>query len=195
MQTTHPALGNRNENIGGGHGLSGILDTLIGTTSTILNIFDQASSAIPVPFVHPLVASVASLLRAVQVSFRIVIFVTLWTNDCQQTRSNHGDMRQIAAVAGEFVIMLAETCAGDEMKPSRPFQQALRRLEEWVHIIIFLPSSLDFCHRKLHDIAQQCNELGRRNVFWRFLQQGVDQNSLSSMKQDLQNAVVEFQVP
>ena len=49
-------------------------------------------------------------------------------------------------------------------------------------------------HRKLHDIAQQCNELGRRNVLWRFFQQGVDQNSLSGIKQDLQNAVVEFQV-
>ena len=39
-------------------------------------------------------------------------------------------MRQITAVAGEFVVMLAETCAGDEMKPSRPFQQALDRLGE-----------------------------------------------------------------
>ena len=64
-----------------------------------------------------------------------------------------------------------------------------------MHLIIFLPSSLDKHRRKMHDIAQQCNELGRRNVFWRFFQQGVDQNSLSGMKQDLQNAVVEFQVP
>ena len=39
-------------------------------------------------------------------------------------------MRQIAAVAGEFVVMLAEICAGDEMKPSPPFQQALGRLEK-----------------------------------------------------------------
>ena len=43
-------------------------------------------------------------------------------------------MRQIAAVAGESVVMLAvvmlaETCAGDEIKPSRPFQQALGGLE------------------------------------------------------------------
>ena len=52
------------------------------------------------------------------------------TNNCQQTRSNHGDMKQIAALAGEFVVMLAETCAGDEMKPSRAFQQALSRLEK-----------------------------------------------------------------
>ena len=114
-------MANRNRNINGYHGLSGILDTIIGTTSTILNIFNEASNAIPVPFVQPLVASIASLLMAVQVSFRILVFVTLRTNDCQQTRSNHGDMRQIAAVAGEFVVMLAETCAGDEMKPSRPF--------------------------------------------------------------------------
>ena len=121
---------NRNRNIGGRHGLSGILDTIINTTSTILNVFNEASNLIPVPFVHPLVASVASLLTAVQVSFRILVCVALRTNDCQQTRSNHGDMRQIAAVAGEFVVMLAETCAGDEMKPSRAFQQALSRLEE-----------------------------------------------------------------
>ena len=39
-------------------------------------------------------------------------------------------MKQIAVVVGEFVVMLAETCAGDEMKPSRPFQQALSRLEK-----------------------------------------------------------------
>ena len=72
-KNTHPALGNHNRNIGGCHGLSGILDT----TSTILNVFNQASNAIPVPFVHPLVSSVASLLTAVQVSFRILVFVAL----------------------------------------------------------------------------------------------------------------------
>ena len=115
-------MGNRNRNIDGNHGLSGILDTIIGTTSTILNIFNEASNAIPVPFVHTLFASVASLLTAVQVSFWIRVFVALRTNECQQTRSNHGDMKQIAAVAGEFVIMLAEACAGDEIKASRPFQ-------------------------------------------------------------------------
>ena len=122
-------MANRNRNINGDHGLSGILDTIIGTTSTILNIFNEAGNAIPVPFVQPLVASIASFLMAVQVSFRILVFVTLRTNDFQQTRSNHGDMRQITAVAGQFVVMLAEACAGDEMKPSRPFQQALVRLE------------------------------------------------------------------
>ena len=129
-KNTHPALANRNRNIGGCHGLSGILDTIIGTTSTILNVFNQASSAIPVPFVHPLVSSVASLLTAVQVSFRIFVYVALQTYHCQQTHSNHGDMRQIAAVAGEFVVMLADICAGDGMEPSPPFQHALGRLEK-----------------------------------------------------------------
>ena len=62
-------------------------------------------------------------------------------------------------------------------------------------MIVFLLSSLDKHHRKLHDIVQQCNELSRRNVFWRFLQQGVDQNILSGIQQDLHNAVTEFQVP
>ena len=32
-------------------------------------------------------------------------------------------MRQVATVAGEFVVMLAAECAGDEIKLSRPFQQ------------------------------------------------------------------------
>ena len=87
---------------------------------------------------HPLVASVASLFTAVQVSIQILEFVVaLQTNDCQRTRSNHGDMRQIAVVAGEFVVMLAETCAGDGIKLSRPFQQALGRFEKRVHLIIF----------------------------------------------------------
>ena len=123
-------MANRNRNIGDCHGLSGVLDTILGTTRTILTVFNEASDAIPVPFVRPLVVSIASLLTSVQVSFRILIFVALRTNDCQQTHSNHGDMRQITAVAGEFVVMLAETCAGDEMKPSRPFQQALGRFEK-----------------------------------------------------------------
>ena len=130
-------MGNHNRNIGGSRGLSGILDTIINTTSTILNVFNEASNLIPVPFVHPLVASVASLLTAVQVSFRILACVALRTNDCQQTRSNHGDMRQIAAVAGEFVVMLAETCAADEMKPSPLFEQALTKLKKCVHNYLF----------------------------------------------------------
>ena len=50
-------------------------------------------------------------------------------------------------------------------------------------------------HSKLENIAEQCDELSRRNVLWRFLQQGVDQKSLSSIKQDLQSAVQQFQVP
>ena len=86
-KSTHPALGNRDwkiRNIGGCHGLSGILDTIIDTTSSILSIFNKASNAIPVPFVHPLVSSVASLLTAVQVSFWIFVSVALRTNDCQQ---------------------------------------------------------------------------------------------------------------
>ena len=56
--------------------------------------------------------------------------LALRTDDCQQTRSNHDDMRQIAAVAREFVVMLAETCAGDEIEPSGPFQQGLDRFEK-----------------------------------------------------------------
>ena len=81
-KNTHPALANRNRNIGGSHEFSGILDTILDTTSTILSVFNQASNAIPVPLVHPLVSSVASLLTAVQVNFRVLVYVALRTNDC-----------------------------------------------------------------------------------------------------------------
>ena len=60
---------------------------------------------------------------------------------------------------------------------------------------IFLPSSVDDLNSKLHDVALTCSELSRRNVLWRFFQQGGDQKDLSAMKQDLQNAVLQFQVP
>ena len=74
----------------------------------------KIGNAIPVPFVQPLDVSVAGLLTAVEVSFRILVLVALRPNDFQQTCSNHDDMRQMAAVGVEFVVMLAETCAGDE---------------------------------------------------------------------------------
>ena len=76
-KNTHPALGNRNWNVGGSHELSGILNIILDTTSTILSVFNQASNAIPVPLVHPLVSSVASLLMAVQVNFRVLVYVAL----------------------------------------------------------------------------------------------------------------------
>ena len=77
IQITHPAL---DDHIDNGKRLSGILDTIIGTTSTILSIFKEASSLIPVPFVKPLVASVASLLTAVQVSLRLCVVLSI--NNC-----------------------------------------------------------------------------------------------------------------
>jgi hypothetical protein len=39
-------------------------------------------------------------------------------------------MKQVATVAGEFVVTLAVACAGNEMKPSRPFRQALDKFEK-----------------------------------------------------------------
>ena len=41
IQNTHPDLGNRNRNIGGCHGLSGILDSIIGTTSTTKQVMQS----------------------------------------------------------------------------------------------------------------------------------------------------------
>ena len=123
-------------------------------------------------------------------------FVALPTNDYQQTRSNLDDMTHVATVAGEFVVTLAVACAGDEVKPSRPFQHALDELQKWVHLrFSYPPLSSIYNHcSKLHDIAEKCNELSHHNVLWRFFQQGVDQGGLSAMKQDLHNAVVQFQV-
>lgn len=62
-----PLLDNRNTN--GDEGLSEImLDTISRTTITILDVFNDASNAIPVPFVRPLLLSVARLLKASEVS-------------------------------------------------------------------------------------------------------------------------------
>ena len=51
------------------------------------------------------------------------------------------DTISVATVAEEFVVMLAVECAGDEMNPSRQFQQALNRFSEvsgWRDILSFL---------------------------------------------------------
>ena len=61
-------MNHRDQNMGRHKGLSGILDTIIGTTITILDVLNEASDTIPVPFVKPLVSIVASLLTAIQVS-------------------------------------------------------------------------------------------------------------------------------
>jgi len=113
IKNTHPTFGDRDRNNGSDERLSGILDTIIGTTNTILTIFNEASDAIPVPFVKPLVASVACLLTAVQ-----------------QTRSNLDEMRQVATVAGEFVVMLAVACVRDKVEPSCSFRQAMNKFQK-----------------------------------------------------------------
>ena len=77
-QNTNAALGHRDQNI---NGFSGILDPIIGTTSTILNFFNEASDLIPVPYVKPLVASIACLLTAVQVSLQNFVSIVLPAND------------------------------------------------------------------------------------------------------------------
>ena len=53
--------------------------TIMGTTSTILDIFKEASDVIPVPYVKPLVESVASLLTAVKVGLQSLVSAA--TND------------------------------------------------------------------------------------------------------------------
>lgn len=118
-----------NRNTGGDKGLSCILNTITGTTITILDVLNEAIGVIPVPFVQPLVAIIAGLLKAVDVSLRnYVAFLT--NSDHQQTHSNFDDMRQVATVAGEFVVTLAVVCCGDEVEPSLRFQQALDRFQK-----------------------------------------------------------------
>src|SRR5271155_486950 len=95
-------------------------------------------------------------------------------------------MKQVATVEGEFVIMLAVICAS--------VSTSSRQVPEVSDLLTFLPSSVDNHHSKLHDITQQCDELSYCNIFWRLLQQGVDKNGLSAIKENLQNAIQQFQV-
>ena len=73
-QDKNAALGHPDRNINDDKGLGNILNTIISATSTILAIFKEASDLIPVPYVKPVVTIVASLLTAVQVSLRNVVF-------------------------------------------------------------------------------------------------------------------------
>ena len=73
-QNANTALCHRNRNVDGDQGIGGILDTIIGTTSTIIHVFDEASGLIPIPYMKPLVTSVACLLTAVQVSIPSFVF-------------------------------------------------------------------------------------------------------------------------
>jgi hypothetical protein len=74
MQNKYTSLGHPDGNINADKGLGDILNTIISTTSTILDIFKEASVLIPVPYVKPVVTIVASLLTAVQVSLRNPVF-------------------------------------------------------------------------------------------------------------------------
>ena len=79
-QDTLPSLDDRK--IAGDERFSAILDTIIGTTITILDVFNAASDAIPVPLIKPLVAIVAGLLKAIQVSLWNLVPLVLPANDC-----------------------------------------------------------------------------------------------------------------
>ena len=75
-QNKNTSLGHPDGNINADKGLGDILNTIISTTSTILDIFKEASVLIPVPYVKPVVTIAASLLTAVQVSLRNPVFCT-----------------------------------------------------------------------------------------------------------------------
>jgi hypothetical protein len=63
-------------------GFYGVLHTITGATITIPDVFSrQQVVVIPVPFVQPLVAIAAGLLKAVDVSLRDLVPVALLTND------------------------------------------------------------------------------------------------------------------
>jgi hypothetical protein len=73
-------LGDRT--IGGYEGLFGIVNTVTGTAIPILEVLNDASGVIPVPFIQPIVTIVVGLLKAAQVSWWNLVPVALLTNDC-----------------------------------------------------------------------------------------------------------------
>lgn len=100
-QNTHPILRDRVRNIDGYNGLSIVLDTVICATSSILKTFNEA---ILDPFVKTC-CNCNQFVHGRPGCLRNLVFMALRTNDCWQIPSNRDDMKRVAAVAGEFVVL------------------------------------------------------------------------------------------
>ena len=87
-------------------GLSGILDTIIGTTSTVLIIFNEASSAIPDLFVQLLVCECSHFVDGRPGKPDIHVLQSCQLTNIRKPVLNLDDMRQVATVTGESVVPL-----------------------------------------------------------------------------------------
>ena len=105
-------------------------------------------------------------------------------------------MNQIATIAGEFIVSLAQICSDRQMTPTVQFKQARDTFLECVIplIVIAVQVNTNGHNRKLHDVAQKCINLSQLTLLSRFFQQALHKDELLGIKQSLQYAVGKFQV-
>ncbi|KIJ96372.1 hypothetical protein K443DRAFT_73178, partial [Laccaria amethystina LaAM-08-1] len=147
------------DEIGTSERLSKVLNVTLETTISILSIVQEASSLIPVPWVQPLIGKVVSMLQAVS-----------------QTRSNYDEMKQVAAIAGEFVVSCAVICSESTMGPSEKLKRALNEFT-----------------KTLESIAGECDTLSRLNLLSRYLKQSSHMGDLQAIRIRLNTAIQLFQ--
>ncbi|EDQ98767.1 tetratricopeptide repeat-containing protein [Laccaria bicolor S238N-H82] len=93
-----------------------------------------------------------------------------------QTRSNYDEMNQVAATAGIFVVSCAVICSESTVGPSEKLKRALN---EFI--------------KTLGSIAGECDELSRRNLLSRYLQQSAHMGDLQAIRVRLNDAIQLFQ--
>ena len=106
---------------------------MVGSGFTIFDMLKDASEAIGVvPVLKPIFASVAGLLRAVQVSLSLCLgFEHRLISHLQQTQVNFNEMKDLAFTAGDFALRLAETCSASPAVPSE-VEHLIQRFNRYV---------------------------------------------------------------
>ncbi|PPQ75964.1 hypothetical protein CVT26_005745, partial [Gymnopilus dilepis] len=94
-----------------------------------------------------------------------------------QTRANYDKMKEIATTAGKFAVSCAVICSEKSPGPSTEFQRALDKFT-----------------KEIKTIAQECDELSRRGLFSRYLKQSSHATDLQRIKEQLQDAIILFQI-
>ena len=105
-------------------------------------------------------------------------------------------MKEVAAIAGEFVVSCAVICSESTVGPSEKLKQALNKFTMSVTAVvsgncIVLTRNL---RRALGSIATECDELSQRSLLSRYLQQSPHMDDLQAIRLRLNTAIQLFQV-
>ena len=105
-------------------------------------------------------------------------------------------MKQLAALAGEFVVSCAVICSERAVGPSDKLERTLNEFTKWVTAVvsgnyIVLTQNL---HRTLRSIAEECDKLSKLKPFSRYLKQSAHMGDLQDIRKRLDYAIQLFQV-